>query len=109
MLQAERNATERHDRLTGHIEALVPEGDLAPAVNALQALRGVTLIGVFLSLHGYAQVSGRKRGQFSTRKDLRLSEHDTKLVHDHINTIRLFQKNHGPAIIRNQIPRQQDR
>ena len=44
MLQAERNATERHDRLTGHIEALVPEWDLAPAVNALQALRGVALI-----------------------------------------------------------------
>lgn len=44
MLQAERNATERVDRLTGHIEALVPEWDLAPAVNALQALRGVALI-----------------------------------------------------------------
>jgi transposase len=44
MLQAERNATERHDRLIGHIEALVPEWDLAPAVNALQALRGVALI-----------------------------------------------------------------
>lgn len=44
MLQAERNATERLDRLTGHIEALVPEWDLAPAVNALQALRGVALI-----------------------------------------------------------------
>lgn len=44
MLQAERNATERHDRLTGHIEALVPEWDLAPAVNALQALRGVAMI-----------------------------------------------------------------
>lgn len=44
MLQAERNATERHDRLTGHIEALVPEWDLAPAVTALQALRGVALI-----------------------------------------------------------------
>ena len=44
MLQAERNATERLERLTGHIEALVPEWDLAPAVNALQALRGVALI-----------------------------------------------------------------
>ena len=44
MLQAERNATERLGRLTGHIEALVPEWDLAPAVNALQALRGVALI-----------------------------------------------------------------
>ncbi|MEX5565330.1 IS110 family transposase [Pseudophaeobacter sp. 1A16562] len=44
MLQAERNASERLDRLTGHIEALVPEWDLAPAVNALQALRGVALI-----------------------------------------------------------------
>ena len=44
MLQAEGNATERLDRLTGHIEALVPEWDLAPAVNALQALRGVALI-----------------------------------------------------------------
>lgn len=44
MLQAERNATERLDRLTGHIETLVPEWDLAPAVNALQALRGVALI-----------------------------------------------------------------
>lgn len=44
MLQAERNATERLDRLTGHIEALVPEWDLASAVNALQALRGVALI-----------------------------------------------------------------
>lgn len=29
MLQAEHNATERLDRLTGHIEALVPELDLA--------------------------------------------------------------------------------
>ncbi len=28
MLQAERNATERHDRLTGHIEALIPESAL---------------------------------------------------------------------------------
>jgi hypothetical protein len=44
MLQAERNATERLERLTGHIEALVPEWDLAPVVNALQALRGVALI-----------------------------------------------------------------
>ena len=44
MLQAERNASERLDRLTGHIEALVPEWDLAPTVNALQALRGVALI-----------------------------------------------------------------
>ena len=44
MLQAERNATERVARLTGHIEALVPEWNLAPAVNALQALRGVALI-----------------------------------------------------------------
>lgn len=44
MLQAERNATERLEWLTGHIEALVPEWDLAPAVNALQALRGVALI-----------------------------------------------------------------
>ncbi len=44
MLQAERNAAERLDRLTGHIEALVPEWTLAPAVNALQALRGVALI-----------------------------------------------------------------
>ena len=34
----ERNATERHDRLTGHIEALVPEWDLAPAVNGLVPL-----------------------------------------------------------------------
>ena len=42
-MQAERNATERLDRLTGHIEALVPEWDLAPAVNALQALRDVAL------------------------------------------------------------------
>ena len=31
------------ERLTGHIEALVPEWDLAPAVNALQALRGVAV------------------------------------------------------------------
>ncbi|SNT41560.1 transposase [Antarctobacter heliothermus] len=44
MLQAERNATERLNRLAGLIEALVPEWDLAPAVNALQALRGVALI-----------------------------------------------------------------
>jgi transposase len=44
MLQAERNVTERVARLTGHIEALVPEWNLAPAVNALQALRGVALI-----------------------------------------------------------------
>ncbi len=44
MLQAERNASERLDRLTGHIEALVPDWTLAPAVNALQALRGVALI-----------------------------------------------------------------
>ena len=44
MLQAERNAAERLERLTGHIEALVPEWDLAPAVNALQALSGVALI-----------------------------------------------------------------
>lgn len=41
IVQAERNAMERLDRLTGHIEALVPEWDLAPAVNALQALRVV--------------------------------------------------------------------
>lgn len=44
MLQAERNASERLERLTGHIEALVPDWTLAPAVNALQALRGVALI-----------------------------------------------------------------
>lgn len=44
MMQAERNTNERLDRLTGHIKALVPEWDLAPAVNALQALRGVALI-----------------------------------------------------------------
>lgn len=44
MLQAERHANERLERLTRHIEALVPEWDLAPAVNALQALRGVALI-----------------------------------------------------------------
>ncbi len=44
MLQAERNATERHNRLNGHIEAQVPEWGLAPALNALQALRGVALI-----------------------------------------------------------------
>ena len=54
MLQAERNATERLDRLTGHIEALVPEWDLAPAVNALQALRGVALI-ISCHLHGRAR------------------------------------------------------
>lgn len=48
MLQAERNATERLERLIGHIEALVPEGDLAPAVNALQALRGVALISAVI-------------------------------------------------------------
>ncbi|WP_233589013.1 IS110 family RNA-guided transposase [Falsigemmobacter faecalis] len=44
MLQAERHANERLERLTRHIEARVPEWDLAPAVNALQALRGVALI-----------------------------------------------------------------
>lgn len=44
MLQAERHARERLERLTHHIEALVPAWDLAPAVNALQALRGVALI-----------------------------------------------------------------
>lgn len=44
MLQAERHANERLERLTRHIEALVPEWDFAPAVNALQALRGVALI-----------------------------------------------------------------
>ena len=44
MLQAERNARERLDRLTAHIEALVPEWSLAPVVNALQAMHGVALI-----------------------------------------------------------------
>ena len=38
MLQAERNASERLDRLTMHIEALVPEWSLGPVVNALQAM-----------------------------------------------------------------------
>ncbi len=45
LLQSERTATERVDRLTEHIEALVPERELAPAVHALRALRGVGLLG----------------------------------------------------------------
>lgn len=38
-LQAERNASERIERLTKHIEALAPGWTRAPAVKALQALR----------------------------------------------------------------------
>ena len=45
MPQAERYTSERLDRLTGHIEALVPERDLVSAENALQALRGVAWRG----------------------------------------------------------------
>lgn len=48
MLQAERNATERLDRLTGHIEALVPEWDLAPAVNALQTLVSAIMLAAIV-------------------------------------------------------------
>jgi len=44
MLQAERNASERLDRLTARIEAMVPEWSLAPVVKALQAMHGVALI-----------------------------------------------------------------
>jgi transposase len=45
MVQAERHAAERLARLTRHIEEFVPVWDLAPAVDALQSLRGVALIG----------------------------------------------------------------
>ena len=48
MLQAERNATERLDRLTAHIEALVPEWDLAPAVNALQTLVSAIMLAAIV-------------------------------------------------------------
>lgn len=37
-------ATERRDRLTRQIEAMVPEWSLAPVAQALQALRGVALV-----------------------------------------------------------------
>jgi hypothetical protein len=62
MLQAERNATERLDRRTGHIEALVPEWDLAPAVNALQALRGVAQISGNLDFSGVTGIAVRNQG-----------------------------------------------
>ena len=37
-------ATARRDRLEAHIEAALPAWSLAPAVRALQALRGVSLV-----------------------------------------------------------------
>ena len=37
-------ATDRRDRLTRQLEAVIPEWSLAPVVNALQALRGVALV-----------------------------------------------------------------
>lgn len=45
MLLSERHAREQLERLTKAIEELVPDWSLAPAVEALQALRGVALIG----------------------------------------------------------------
>ena len=45
MVLAERHAVERVDRLTASIEELVPDWSLGPVVEALQALRGVGLIG----------------------------------------------------------------
>lgn len=45
MLLAERHAQERSDRLVSAMEDLVPEWSLAPVVEALQALRGVSFIG----------------------------------------------------------------
>ncbi len=45
MLQAERHAAERLERTTKHIEELVPDWSLGPVVHALQAMRGVALIG----------------------------------------------------------------
>jgi transposase len=38
-------ATARRDRLEAHIEAALPDWSLAPVVGALQALRGVALVG----------------------------------------------------------------
>jgi len=38
-------ATARRDRLEAHIEAALPDWSLAPVVEALQALRGVALVG----------------------------------------------------------------
>lgn len=42
---AERHARERLERLTSTIEELVPDWSLGPAISALQALRGVGLVG----------------------------------------------------------------
>ena len=44
MVVAERHAAERLDRLTCHIEELIPDWRLGPVVDALQAMRGVALI-----------------------------------------------------------------
>src|SRR6516162_8349285 len=38
-------ATARRDRLEAHIEAVLPDWSLAPVVRALQALRGLALVG----------------------------------------------------------------
>jgi len=45
MVLAEHHAVERTDRLTASIEGIVADWSLGPAVEALQALRGVALIG----------------------------------------------------------------
>lgn len=45
MLMAERHAVERVARLTAGIEEVLPDWQLKPVVDALQALRGVALIG----------------------------------------------------------------
>jgi transposase len=37
-------ATARRNRLEAHIEAMLPDGSLAPVVRALQALRGMALV-----------------------------------------------------------------
>jgi hypothetical protein len=37
-------ATARRDRLEAHIAAALPDWSLAPAVRALQALRGIALV-----------------------------------------------------------------
>jgi len=43
-IHAIKETTDRVARLTKQIEALVPSWRMAPAVNALQALRGVSLL-----------------------------------------------------------------
>ena len=84
MMQAERNATERLDRLTRHIEALVPEWDLAPAVNALQALRGVAgrvakcveiLVGHLRAAFGMTRLRPLRQGRWVPAGDRGFPSH----------------------------------